>query len=148
MEDTGIHVNSLNSHSSYQVLVYFIECMFLHWICVIRTISRDFLKVVFALFCVLKIFTSFCRYAEFFTLSCHLSLILNLNFKFQIYFTRKSMPSQSCNIIYLLGYYFMKYDSLKFWEGKRKVVNLSLTAIMPSKPPEFKNAMLKSHDDN
>jgi len=42
----------------------------------------------------------------------------------------------------------MKYDSLKFWEGKRKVVNLSLTAIMPSKPPEFKNAMLKSHDDN
>lgn len=48
MEDTGIHVDSLNSHSSYPVLVYFIECMFHHWICAIRTISRDFLKVVFA----------------------------------------------------------------------------------------------------
>ena len=81
MEDTGIHVDSLNSHSSYHVLVYFIECMFHHWICAIRTISRDCLKVVFALFCFLKIFTSFCRYAKLFTL---MPPHFNLELKFQV----------------------------------------------------------------
>lgn len=50
-------------------------------------------------------FTSFCSYAELFTHSCHLTLILTLNFKLQIYFTRKSMPMGLSDALPVMQYY-------------------------------------------